>query len=102
MRWASEGNRTPGAVRQATDLCTPARWSANRFERGPGSDTLGQAGIATRGGLRLKDPVCGMLVEIASARHRSEASGRVVYFCCAGCKEAFERDPQRYATALAG
>ena len=52
--------------------------------------------------LESKDPVCGMLVEIASARHRSEASGRVVYFCCAGCKEAFERDPQRYASALPG
>jgi xanthine dehydrogenase accessory factor len=49
-----------------------------------------------------KDPVCGMLVEIASAHHRSEASGRVVYFCCAGCKEAFERNPQQYAAALAG
>ena len=46
-----------------------------------------------------RDPVCGMLVEIASARHRSEASGRVVYFCCAGCKDAFERDPGRYAAA---
>jgi xanthine dehydrogenase accessory factor len=52
--------------------------------------------------LESKDPVCGMLVEIASARHRSEALGRVVYFCCAGCKEAFERDPQRYASALPG
>ena len=52
--------------------------------------------------LESKDPVCGMLVEIASARHRSEASGRAVYFCCAGCKEAFERDPQRYASALPG
>lgn len=46
-----------------------------------------------------RDPVCGMLVEIASARHRAEASGRAVYFCCAGCKDAFERDPGRYAAA---
>ena len=52
--------------------------------------------------LESKDPVCGMQVEIASARHRFEASGRVVYFCCAGCKDAFERDPQRYTAALAG
>jgi xanthine dehydrogenase accessory factor len=44
-----------------------------------------------------KDPVCGMLVEIASAVHRSQAEGRVFYFCCAGCKEAFERDPDRFA-----
>lgn len=47
------------------------------------------------------DPVCGMLVEVATARHRSEAGGRTVYFCCAGCKDTFERDPQRYAAAAA-
>ena len=46
-----------------------------------------------------KDPVCGMLVEIATARHRSEARGRIVYFCCAGCKETFERNPGQYAAA---
>jgi len=45
------------------------------------------------------DPVCGMLVVIATARHRSEMSGRVVYFCCDRCQELFERDPQRYADA---
>jgi xanthine dehydrogenase accessory factor len=43
------------------------------------------------------DPVCGMRVEIATARYRSEASGRAIYFCCLGCKETFDRDPQRYA-----
>jgi len=46
-----------------------------------------------------KDPVCGMAVEIAAATHRSQAEGRVFYFCCAGCKDAFERDPRRYASA---
>jgi xanthine dehydrogenase accessory factor len=42
------------------------------------------------------DPICGMLVEIATARHRSEAAGRTTYFCCLHCKETFEQDPQRY------
>ena len=37
------------------------------------------------------DPICGMLVDIATARYRSEASGRTEYFCCLGCKETFER-----------
>ena len=46
-----------------------------------------------------KDPVCGMVVAIASATHRSRAGGRVFYFCCAGCKDTFERDPLRYAAA---
>ncbi len=49
-----------------------------------------------------KDPVCGMLVEIAAATYRSEAEGRASYFCCAGCKDAFERDPRRYAADPAG
>ena len=48
-----------------------------------------------------KDPVCGMLVEIATARHRALAWGRVLYFCCAGCKDTFERDPGQYAAAAA-
>jgi xanthine dehydrogenase accessory factor len=46
------------------------------------------------------DPVCGMAVEIATARHQSDWAGRSVYFCCLRCREAFERDPQRYAPAL--
>ena len=37
------------------------------------------------------DPICGMTVEIATARHRSEAGGRTTYFCCAGCKATFEQ-----------
>jgi xanthine dehydrogenase accessory factor len=42
------------------------------------------------------DPICGMTVEIATARHRSEAGGRITYFCCLACRETFEQDPQRY------
>ena len=47
------------------------------------------------------DPICGMPVEIATARHRSDAGGRTTYFCCAGCKETFEQNPGRYLTAPA-
>ncbi len=51
--------------------------------------------------LESRDPVCGMMVDVASARYRSETFGRAVYFCCAGCKEAFDREPQKYAAVLA-
>jgi xanthine dehydrogenase accessory factor len=47
------------------------------------------------------DPICGMSVDIATARHRSDAGGRTTYFCCAGCKETFEQNPGRYLTAPA-
>ncbi len=42
------------------------------------------------------DPVCGMLVEVGSARHRSVTPQGTTYFCCLGCKEAFDRDPARF------
>jgi xanthine dehydrogenase accessory factor len=42
------------------------------------------------------DPVCGMMVEIATARHHSTYDGRDLYFCCPACKRTFERNPQEY------
>ena len=35
------------------------------------------------------DPICGMTVEIASARYTAEHEGRIWYFCCGGCRERF-------------
>lgn len=42
------------------------------------------------------DPVCGMSVEIASARHSSVYQGQTFYFCCPACKREFEREPGRF------
>lgn len=42
------------------------------------------------------DPVCEMVVEIASARHHLTYDGREFYFCCPACKRLFERNPQEY------
>src|SRR5207245_2654894 len=42
------------------------------------------------------DPVCGMTVAVATARHRAEHAGRSFYFCNPRCREKFVADPQRY------
>jgi len=42
------------------------------------------------------DPVCGMTVTIATAKHVSQQDGESVYFCSAGCKTKFEADPEKY------
>ena len=42
------------------------------------------------------DPVCGMTVEIASAHFSSEYNGRTYYFCAAGCKRSFDKEPGKY------
>ena len=43
-----------------------------------------------------KDPVCGMSVDPASAKHRAEHAGATYYFCCGGCREKFVAEPARY------
>jgi len=43
-----------------------------------------------------RDPVCGMNVNPASAKHIHEHDGKKYYFCCASCGEKFKADPRKY------
>jgi xanthine dehydrogenase accessory factor len=43
------------------------------------------------------DPICGMLVTIAGAKHTYEYQGATYYFCCPGCKTTFRKAPEQYA-----
>jgi YHS domain-containing protein len=43
-----------------------------------------------------KDPVCGMDVDVATAKHTSEYKGQTYYFCAPGCKKAFDTEPETY------
>jgi Cu+-exporting ATPase len=48
-----------------------------------------------------RDPVCGMNVNPATAKHLFECDGKSYYFCCSGCAEKFEADPQKYLSQKA-
>jgi xanthine dehydrogenase accessory factor len=48
---------------------------------------------------RYVNPVCGMSVEIATAKHVVVYGDNKVYFCCDCCKAEFERAPARYLAA---
>ena len=48
------------------------------------------------------NPVCGILVDRAEALHTISYQGAQFYFCCDGCKQQFERDPDKYAAIQAG
>ena len=37
------------------------------------------------------DPICGMTVDIETAKYSSVSDGKTFYFCCLRCKEAFEQ-----------
>jgi xanthine dehydrogenase accessory factor len=43
------------------------------------------------------DPICGMSVTIADAKHTYEYQGTTYYFCCPGCKTTFRKVPEQYA-----
>ena len=41
------------------------------------------------------DPVCGMKVNPATAKHKALHAGRNYYFCCASCLSKFQADPSK-------
>jgi xanthine dehydrogenase accessory factor len=47
------------------------------------------------------DPICGMTVVVASARHTAEHAGRTWYFCNARCRERFLATPERWTAGAA-
>jgi xanthine dehydrogenase accessory factor len=44
------------------------------------------------------DPVCGMTVMVATARHLATHEGRTYYFCSAGCRRRFQEDPASFVS----
>ena len=43
-----------------------------------------------------QDPVCKMTVDEKTAATTIEYKGKIFYFCAAGCKEKFKKDPDKF------
>jgi Cu+-exporting ATPase len=43
-----------------------------------------------------RDPVCGMTVDPATAKHRCDHDAKTYYFCGPGCRTKFIADPDKY------
>ena len=50
----------------------------------------------------VKDPVCGMDVDMATAAGKTEYKGQTYYFCAATCKGKFDLHPEQYVGKSAG
>ena len=46
------------------------------------------------------DPVCGMMVEVATARYFTNHNGQTYYFCAKSCQHTFEAEPEKYASPV--
>ena len=47
-------------------------------------------------GRHAKDPVCGMMVDTATAKHSSTFAEQVFYFCSSKCQEKFTAEPAKF------
>ncbi|MCC2651080.1 MAG: copper-translocating P-type ATPase [Microvirga sp.] len=45
---------------------------------------------------KVKDPVCGMMVDPHTTPHRAPHEGKPYYFCSSGCRSKFEAEPAKY------
>ncbi len=48
------------------------------------------------------DPICKMTVDENKATAKSEYKGKTYYFCALGCKETFEKEPEKYTEGTSG
>jgi xanthine dehydrogenase accessory factor len=86
---AAEAPRT-----SETSASSAASGTAETAESSETSETA-EIGEAASG--QAIDPICGMTVETAGARHTVEAGGRTWYFCGDGCRGRFLAAPERFA-----
>ncbi|WP_328498468.1 XdhC family protein [Streptomyces sp. NBC_00414] len=93
------GARTPGEIALSI-LAEVVR--AVRSPVPGADDAEGVEAAAVAVPVTAVDPVCGMEVAAAEAgTPYSDAGGGRQWFCCAACREAYEKDPARYARAEA-
>jgi xanthine dehydrogenase accessory factor len=64
--------------------------------RRAGAPTLEPLNVQTPELTEARDPVCGMMVEIATARYITNYNGHRYYFCAQSCQRSFEAEPERY------
>jgi xanthine dehydrogenase accessory factor len=86
------GGRTPGEVAVSILAELVQVGTTQRSSDGPAPEQT----TATAPAFAV-DPVCGMQVEIAGARHVADVNGTLHYFCCANCRLRFLKEPQQFA-----
>jgi xanthine dehydrogenase accessory factor len=95
------GATTPEEI--ALSILAEIVQSRRRRLEGPGAEVgvihehLPEATVYSE--MEATDPVCGMIVEIATAQFKTEYNGQTYYFCARGCQRSFEAEPEKYLVA---
>ena len=68
-----------------------------KWRSAAGASTARPALLDSKGGGAMAvDPVCKMTVEPARAAAQSTYRGQAYYFCAVGCKQQFDKEPEKY------
>jgi len=67
------------------------------YQRGRAGRPADVQPVAAKAGNKFINPVCGMAVDIATAKHVETLNGVDYYFCCDGCLTTFRQNPAKYA-----
>jgi P-type Cu+ transporter len=79
-----------------------AAHAGHSHDASPGAAASGHAccgghhGDADKAAAIAIDPVCGMKVNVATAKHRFSYRGTDYFFCGARCRERFEAEPEKF------
>ena len=57
--------------------------------------------IESPGAAKVRDPVCGMMIDPATAAGRFDYQGQTYYFCNPGCLKKFQANPAAYLSGHA-
>ncbi len=58
-----------------------------------------KGGGMSAGATKVKDLVCGMMIDPPTAVATRVHEGKTYYFCAQGCARAFDADPKKYIQA---
>ena len=100
----NEGNNTPAGAPANDSGCgcsskatvAPPSKAAKASCCGGAHDHSAHGDHHAHADTTVRDPVCGMTVDPATAKHRFDYEGETYYFCSAGCRTKFSADPAAY------
>src|SRR6266571_8817738 len=57
--------------------------------------TAGKRLFGSKKSREIRDPVCGMIIDVEDLHYSTAANGGQYFFCSPGCKSSFKRDLNR-------
>jgi len=64
------------------------------------SEPVAPSGMREIAPVIIEQTTCPIMGEAINKDIFTEYKGKKVYFCCAGCKEKFEKEPEKYIPKL--